>query len=132
MMRDVTDRDFDQVVKQAGVPVLVEFQQDLGDTLKVALRWDNSPETVALTTGHHQKFELAPGPHVLHLLSGLPPVSETHGSVPLVVVAGQPLRLRIDGAAQLTGTQLRVLAWNRERLIIDQTVGPGPSQRTWR
>ena len=25
MMRDVTDRDFDQVVKQAGVPVLVEF-----------------------------------------------------------------------------------------------------------
>ena len=25
MMRDVTDRDFDQVVRQAGVPVLVEF-----------------------------------------------------------------------------------------------------------
>ncbi|MGH7147250.1 MAG: thioredoxin family protein [Nitrospiraceae bacterium] len=25
MMRDVTDRDFDHVVKQAGVPVLVEF-----------------------------------------------------------------------------------------------------------
>lgn len=25
MMRDVTDRDFDQVVKEAGVPVLVEF-----------------------------------------------------------------------------------------------------------
>ena len=25
MMRDVTDRDFDQVVKRAGVPVLVEF-----------------------------------------------------------------------------------------------------------
>ena len=24
-MREVTDRDFDQVVKQAGVPVLVEF-----------------------------------------------------------------------------------------------------------
>src|SRR5438105_15788308 len=24
-MRDVTDRDFDQVVKRAGVPVLVEF-----------------------------------------------------------------------------------------------------------
>jgi thioredoxin-like negative regulator of GroEL len=24
-MRDVTDRDFDQVVRQAGVPVLVEF-----------------------------------------------------------------------------------------------------------
>jgi thioredoxin 1 len=24
-MRDVSDRDFDQVVKQAGVPVLVEF-----------------------------------------------------------------------------------------------------------
>jgi thioredoxin-like negative regulator of GroEL len=25
MIRDVTDRDFDHVVKQAGVPVLVEF-----------------------------------------------------------------------------------------------------------
>jgi thioredoxin-like negative regulator of GroEL len=25
MMRDVTDRDFDQVVRQASVPVLVEF-----------------------------------------------------------------------------------------------------------
>ncbi|MDO8356408.1 MAG: thioredoxin domain-containing protein [Nitrospirota bacterium] len=25
MMREVTDRDFDQVVEQAGVPVLVEF-----------------------------------------------------------------------------------------------------------
>jgi thioredoxin-like negative regulator of GroEL len=25
IMREVTDRDFDQVVKQAGVPVLVEF-----------------------------------------------------------------------------------------------------------
>jgi thioredoxin 1 len=25
MMRDVTDRDFDHVVEQAGVPVLVEF-----------------------------------------------------------------------------------------------------------
>ena len=25
MMRDVTDRDFDHVVKQAGLPVLVEF-----------------------------------------------------------------------------------------------------------
>ncbi|HEY6288143.1 MAG TPA: thioredoxin domain-containing protein [Nitrospiraceae bacterium] len=25
MMRDVTDRDFDDVVEQAGVPVLVEF-----------------------------------------------------------------------------------------------------------
>jgi thioredoxin 1 len=25
MMRDVTDRDFDQVVEQAGLPVLVEF-----------------------------------------------------------------------------------------------------------
>lgn len=113
---------------EATVPVEMEFQQELGATLKLQVRWNDLPQTVTMTSSEQQMFYVAPGRHSIAVMAQMPPLGKTQGLVPLIVSPGEPLRVTVDGRATLTGVSLRVRVWTRQKLLFDQTFGPSTSR----
>lgn len=106
------------------VPVLVEFRQLLGSSLRARIYWNEPNNTVTLAAGEQQLFYVVPGQHALHALCQVPFIAETHAKVPVVVSATETLHVDLDAEAKVTGARLRVRVWQGSRLIVDQTFDP--------
>ncbi len=108
------------------IPVMVEFQQELGSMLKVHMRWDDAGAVTTLAHNDHRIFYVVPGQHVLYLASHLSSLDEggTMESLPVRVGAEYPLRIRVDGRARFTGVELRARIWYGDTLVFDQALGP--------
>ncbi len=106
------------------VPVLVEFHQDLGSTLRARIYWNEPKETVTLAAGEQQVFYVIPGQHELNVLCQVPFIAETHARVPVIVNAAETIHVDLNAQAKLTGASLRVKVWQGNRLVIDQAFDP--------
>src|SRR3989338_2097644 len=69
------------MLRRAGgpVPVVVEFQQAFGTTLKAEVQWDGAGEVLTLANGCRQTFYVVPGRHRLRVKSQLPLMATTEG-----------------------------------------------------
>ena len=106
------------------VPVVVEFRQAFGSTLRAEVYWNESKEHVTLATGDQQLFYVVPGQHEFHAVSRLPFIIETHARVPVVVTATAPIRIELAADARLTGVELRVKVFSGDRRVVDQLFSP--------
>lgn len=106
------------------VPVLVEFRQLLGSTLRAQIFWNESKDTVTLAPGEQQVFYVVPGQHELHVLCQVPFIARTHARVPVIVSATETIHVDLNAEAKMTGAQLRVKVWQGSRRVIDQTFDP--------
>ncbi len=106
------------------VPVVVEFRQALGTTLRAEVFWNESKEHVTLASGDQQLFYVVPGQHEFHAISRLPFIIETRARVPVVVTATAPIRIELTADARLTGVELRVRLFSGDRRVVDQLFSP--------
>ncbi len=109
---------------QDTVPVEVQFQQELGTSLTLDLRWNESAQAVALASGTGQTFYVEPGAHQLAVRCDLPMMTTTAGRMSVVVSPGEPLRVTVDARAALTGVELHVRVFSQQRLIAERTFKP--------
>ena len=109
------------------VPVVVEFQQELGTTLNADVRWDDAGDVMTLASGSRQTFYVVPGQHRLYVKSQLPFIATTAGHVPIAVKVDEPLRVIVDGRATLSGVELRVRVRNRAGTVSEQIIRVPPS-----
>jgi len=106
------------------VPVVVEFQQELGSALKVDIQWD-AGAVVTLAHGDHRMFYVVPGQHELSVTSRMPSSDEvTGGRVPVGVSADRPLRVTIDGRARFAGVELRLRLFSGTAVVGDHAFAP--------
>lgn len=106
------------------VPVMVEFQQAFGSTLRAELYWNDNKEHVTLSTGEEQLFYLMPGQHELHAVSRLPFMFETHARAPIVVTATAPIRVALGADARLSGVELHMRVFSADKKVLDQRFSP--------
>ncbi len=111
------------------VPVMVEFQQALGSTLRAEVFWNDSNERITLRTGEEQLFYLIPGQHEFHAISRLPFMFETHARAPLVVTATAPIRVQLGAEARLSGVELRMRVYSADKKVLDERFSPLSSGR---
>ncbi len=105
-------------------PVTVEFEQELGTALKANVRWDQNEAVTTLAPGEHRMFYVVPGQHELHLVSRMPSIAQTSGSVPVAVSPEAPIRIVLTGQAKLTGPLIQVRIWKGQDLLFDHRFTP--------
>lgn len=106
------------------VPVLVEFEQEMGGNLKLDIRWDADGEAAQLGPTEYETFHLMPGLHYLYFWIRMPSLAETKGSIPVLVNPAQVVRVAFDGRPHLTAAEARVRVWQKDEQVFDQTFGP--------
>ena len=109
-------------------PVLVEFEQELGGNLKIEVRWDADGEQAKLGAGDYQTFHLMPGLHYLYFWVRMAALSDTKGSIPVLVKPAQVMRVAFDGSPHLAAAQVRARVWQQDELVLDQNFGPRTPQ----
>ncbi len=106
------------------VPVEVTFEQELGSTLTIELKWNPSHEPLSLSTGERHTFYVLPGQHELHFACRLPFIAKTEGQLPLYIVPEKPIRIALEAQARLNGADLRARVWQGDLLLGDRHFTP--------
>lgn len=111
------------------VPVVVEFTQEHGEALHVDIRWNEDPRVIRLLPGHEQTFQVVPNQHVLHLACQIQPLAPTRGRVPVVVQAGRPIRITLEGRARPYGAEVTARVQRGRRVVSEVHFTPDQGSR---
>lgn len=107
------------------VPAEVEFEQELGNALRLEVRWNDRDNATIMASGERQTFYLVPGQHDLTATCRLPFIRTTTAKLRIAAALDQPLRIVINANARLDGATVRLRVWSGKRLIADQSFAPG-------
>ncbi len=108
------------------VPVLVEFEQEVGTLLKAKVWWDTADQSVLVSHGRKRTFHVTRGRHDFFVTCPLPGVAVTKAHVPLHVTGDPPLRVVLYALPKNMGVDLTIQVWQAERKVWEQLFQPEP------
>ena len=106
------------------VPVAIEFQQELGGLLKAHVRWNDEPRVTQFRSGDRETFAVVPGEHMLHFACRMSPYPPTTGSLELLAMANEPIRIELDVRARTDGAEVQARVWKHNQLVLERLFKP--------
>ena len=106
------------------VAALVEFHHQPGSAIQADVRWNEHGTIVRLGHDQQQAFQLLPGQHLLHVTLRQPSLAETTAHLPILAMAGVPIRVGLQATTDQVHPQLNVRVWQGEQAILNRTFAP--------